>query len=163
METREWTYIDRIGWASGEWDSEPDKIQWQNETTELPCLIVRNHLGSLCGYVGIDNQHPLFGQHYDKPDVEVHGGLTFSDSCDAVSPEHGICHIPGEGEPDNVWWFGFDCNHCFDYAPGMYSGSQGARFPRLEGETYKNVAYVRAECSKLAAQLKAIKGGEGCK
>jgi hypothetical protein len=50
---------------AGEWDNEPDKIQWLDEDTGLDCLMVRNHFGSWCGYVGVTEGHPLFGVGYD--------------------------------------------------------------------------------------------------
>ena len=64
MEARSWTYLDRSQWSRGEWDDEPDKMQWSDGVTGLPCLIVRNDLGSLCGYVGVTEGHPLFAIDY---------------------------------------------------------------------------------------------------
>jgi hypothetical protein len=79
----------------------------------------------------------------------VHGGLTFSGACGHGDPAKGICHITGEGEPDTVWWFGFDCAHYGDSCPSHRSGmlSQGV---------YRDVAYVEREVASLAAQLKAL-------
>lgn len=34
------------------------------------------------GYVLIPEGHPLHGEHYDKIDVDVNGGLTFSELVD---------------------------------------------------------------------------------
>jgi len=64
MQTREWKWRDKTEWPRGVWDDEPDKIQWTDEATGRPCLIVRNQLGGLCGYVGIDKTHPLFEKPY---------------------------------------------------------------------------------------------------
>lgn len=41
--------------------------------------------------------------HRGLPCLAVHGGLTYSDRC-----HDDICHVPAPGEPDDVWWFGFD-------------------------------------------------------
>lgn len=135
-------------WPEGPWKGvEPDKIQYPDPATGLPCLIVRNRFGALCGYVGVAEGHPWFGKPYSDPavDVEVHGGLTFADSCDPDAPEqHGICHIPGPGEPDHVWWFGFDCAHYRDYTPGLSKG---------EWDVYRTVDYVKHENARLAEQL----------
>ena len=147
---REYTTIDKSSWPRGEWDSEPDKAQWVDEATGLPCLIVRNPgMGNLCGYVGVAPGHPLYEVEYDgaQDSTEVHGDLTFSSFCDdSASEERGICHKVEEGEEEKIWWFGFDCAHGFDVSPGN---------PYLRGEmsTYKNVAYVKAECRALAGQL----------
>jgi hypothetical protein len=37
-----WTTIDKSSWGNGPWQTEPDKAQWQDEETGLPCLAVRN-------------------------------------------------------------------------------------------------------------------------
>lgn len=155
MEQREYTTHDRSGWDSGPWDGEPDKVQFVDEATKLPCLAVRNHSGAWCGYVGVPPEHKHFGKGYNDVDYDVHGGLTFADKCQPSSDEsHGICHVPAPGEPDHVWWFGFDCNHCDDFAPGMHFRlkSLGHDF-RIPGEEYRTLDYVKAQCAKLAAQL----------
>ena len=67
MQTIEYKTVDKSNWERGEWDNEPDKKQWLDEATGLPCLIVRAPVtGSLCGYVGIAPEHPLFAIGYDK-------------------------------------------------------------------------------------------------
>lgn len=139
--------VDKAGWPHGPWNNEPDKIQWQDEATGLPCLIVRGPSGALCGYVGVPEGHPLHGRDYDDVDIDVHGGLSFASACQADTPEdHGVCHRPSPGEPDHVWWLGFDCAHAGDFCP---------RHDRLrfQGDEYRDVAYVRQECQSLARQL----------
>lgn len=146
MEYLEYKFADKSTWPRGEWDDEPDKVQWQDEKTGLPCLIVRGSSGSLCGYVGVADGHRHYGRDYSDCDVEVHGGLTFAEFC-AEDREHGICHIPGPGEPDKVWWLGFDCAHSGDIQPKhIYKFGDG--YAR-----YRNIDYVKGECSRLAAQL----------
>lgn len=130
---------DRSRWASGEWDSEPDKIQWLDLETNLPCLIVRNYNGALCGYVGVPETHKLFEKNYFDVDFfDVHGGLTYSAKCIGH-----ICHEVEENDDDNIWWFGFDYAHADDLIPHYQFGGQ-----------YRNIAYVRAEVLSLAKQLK---------
>jgi hypothetical protein len=151
MKTLEYTFIDKSSWPSGQWNNEPDKVQWQDQETGLPCLARRARNGIWCGYVGVAEGHPWFQQSYDDHcDLEVHGGLTFSDFCVADNKEHGICHIPDEGEPDHIWWFGFDCAHLGDLTPATLG-----RFPPIGDETYKTLDYVRGECANLARQLTA--------
>ena len=79
METREYTTINRtaLGWPDGPWNGEPDKVQWQDQQTGMPCLAVRHpESGHWCGYVGVDPDHPHFEQSYDDvsmADGEKHG------------------------------------------------------------------------------------------
>lgn len=163
METKEYRTFDKSEWGEGPWLTEPDKIQWQDEATGLPCLIVRNThcTGALCGYVGIAEGHPDFEKGYDHVDVEVHGGLTFASFCtDTDDESRHICHKPAPGEPDHVWWLGFDCSHSGDLSPAMEARHRNSVFgSTLYGggyeETYKPIAYVKAEVTQLAAQLLA--------
>lgn len=156
MLTVEWNILSKLGWGDGPWQREPDKKQWEDKETGYPCLIVRAPVtGALCGYVGIPKTHPAYGKHHDNIDVEVHGGLTYVDECD----EEGlICHTPDDGEPDNVWWCGFDCAHYQDYTPAMTSHLAGIGLVALNNntKTYKDISFVESECHKLAVQLKAM-------
>lgn len=81
MQAIEYRTVDKSEWLDGPWKYEPDKKQWRDEATGLPCLIVRGPSGSLCGYVGVPPTHPAYGKQYDDVSVEVHGGLTFADKC----------------------------------------------------------------------------------
>lgn len=203
MKTQEWKTVDKSTWGNGPWQDEPDKRQWKDEATGLPCLIVRGPSGALCGYVGVAEGHSHFGKDYDNAPVEVHGGLTFASKCADMSPaayakglervkttaeeakrhpkgdaaewlkewaphlgtyeawreqseKANICHIPGPGEPDHVWWFGFDCAHYQDTTPASDARSRtyGGNYER-DG-VYRDVAYVTAECTSLAKQLAAL-------
>ncbi len=142
-----WTTVDKSGWPErGAWDNEPDKAQWIDETTNLDCLIVRGPLGALCGYVGVPESHPYFEADWEKPDVSVHGGLTFADRCQPTDDEsRHICHS-GEVANKTVWWLGFDCAHAWDYSP---KGRLGRPFD----EVYRNFSYVKSEVESLAKQL----------
>lgn len=158
---KSWTNIDKSDWGPGPWQHEPDKAQWIDPATGLPCLMVRNHAGSLCGYVGVAEGHPLFGKGYDDADLSVHGGLTFADSCQESADEgHGVCHIPEPGQPDHVWWFGFDCSHCFDYSPALLPVLRRVGIRRTaaleRGQTYRDLAYLTQQCADLAEQLAAL-------
>lgn len=186
METIEYRTMDKSKWNRGPWDSEPDKKQWQDEATGLPCLIVRNRMGALCGYVGVPESHPLFkvddstvttvdpeavlraATEYRKGVIEdlygdelaarsmspssifdVHGGLTFAGLCHEGAEEcQGICHKPSPGEPEHVWWFGFDCAH---------SGDEMPAHPREWSDgMYRDFDYVTENCQSLARQLAAF-------
>jgi hypothetical protein len=165
IETKKWD-VDKSTWGEGPWQHEPDRLEWRH--AGLPCLARRGPMGQWCGYAAVSPGHPLHGVAYStehdavrelvdhfqlaayacSPDgiLNVHGGITYSDFC-----HDDICHVPAPGEPDNVFWFGFDTGHAFDYIPGM-----AARWPDKtlhRGEEYRTLAYVQAETNQLAEQL----------
>ena len=160
MKTKEYFTVDKTMWGLGAWTDEPDKIQYPDPDTGLPCLIVRNALGSLCGYVGVPEGHPCFGKNYDTEGtfgIEVHGGLTYAGPCDPSGDEAArICHTPAKGEPDHVWWLGYDCGHAWDISPSMESHG----FMSADDCTYKDVPFVKKNNALLAQQLKAMVTGK---
>lgn len=142
--------IDRSKWPRGPWDEEPeDRVEFEH--AGLPCLLRRSPgSGGWCGYAAVPPGHPLHGADYgDLGDIEVHGGLTYSDPCAGE-----ICHVPKPGEPDDVWWFGFDCAHAYDRTPGMEAAlaAMGGLGPDA---VYRTRAYAEAETRRLAEQLAA--------
>jgi thiol-disulfide isomerase/thioredoxin len=162
-EVRTWTFMDRAKWPNGEWDNEPDKVEWRDDATGYPCIARRGLSGSWCGYVAVPPGHELHGKDYNDVDVIVHGGLTYADVC-AEDIERGVCHKPLDGESDDVWWFGFDCAHCFDFMPALAWVQDEVRADAIRrgdkllaeyepDETYRNLEYVKYECTLLAAQL----------
>jgi hypothetical protein len=159
MERREYHNYDKShpDWAEGPWKDEPDKVQWQDSETGMACLIVRNQLGVLCGYVGVPGEHPWHGKDYNEVDVAVHGGLTFAGPCSHGPEEHAICHVPGEGEPDDVWWLGFDCGHLYDRTNIRIPKAlrDEGHFSWDEGRVYRDVSYVTEQVRRLAAQADA--------
>lgn len=160
--------MDRTDWGPGPWDGEPDKVSWTDEETGLPCIALRAHpeQGNWCGYVAVEPGHPLHGHDYSDTDLEVHGGLTFAAGCRDDEPvESSVCHIPEPGKSGEVWWFGFDCGHWNDIAPGMAAMLRklGAGMPvrELNGipfSMYRPLGYVKSECAHLARQLKEAEG-----
>ena len=54
------TFIDRSDWLPGPWDDEPDRVEWRDEATGLPCLLRRGSpfIGVWCGYVALPPDHP---------------------------------------------------------------------------------------------------------
>lgn len=138
----------RPSWGEGPWQSEPDRIEWRSD--DIVCLMNRvpTH-GAWCGYVGVPPGHPWHGKGYDEiealAETDVHGGLTYSNEC-----RGDICHVPAPGEPEHLWWAGFDCAHGLDLVPGHQSINRLF----LEGAdvgVYRDVAYVEGEVDKLAA------------
>ncbi len=56
------------------------------------------------GYVAIPADNKLFGKHYDNINVNIHGGLTFSEDAIIGQPE----------ETKGMWIVGFDTLHLGD-------------------------------------------------
>lgn len=158
METIEYhDVVDKSSWPDGPWAHEPDKRQWPTHTG-MPGLIVRGPSGALCGYVGVGTDHPFHGLDYDQcydrfefsPDV--HGGLTFYGACQTDQPEdHSVCHIPGPGESDDMWWLGFDCAHSGDETPAFHQYQMATVANRRD--KYRTLDYVVNEVEALARQL----------
>lgn len=161
-------------WGPGPWTAEPDKVQWADAGTGLPCLARRAFYGHWCGYVGLPPGHPLYGLDRDacavRPDpcarrdcahcpaalLDVHGGLTYSGACEPLEDEAlSLCHRPSPGEPDQVWWLGWDCAHADDYSPGLAALCRASGMEPTMMGTYRTLCYVQTECAQLARQLDA--------
>ena len=172
MQTIEYRTVDKSEWPNGAWSHEPDKKQWQDEATGLPCLVVRNRMGALCGYVGVAEGHPAHGKNWRDSGVdslEVHGGVTYGDHCQPGDEKESICHIPSIGEPDHVWWIGFDCSHFGDALPAektrLRKYMEAQEYARMFDKstdyanpngTYRDFGYVTRQCQCLARQLKEM-------
>ena len=158
----------RETWGNGEWEKEPDRVEWRKPGSAMPRLMVRNRHGAWCGYVGLPPGHPLHGrkawgtggtdeqkdERLDK--LEVHWGVTFANECGGE-----ICHAPQPGEPEHVWWIGFDTAHSGDFSPGLEATVTricGPRESRFAGSVYRDVGYVIREVESLAAQLEEVGG-----
>jgi hypothetical protein len=151
------TFVDRSRWPSGPWDGEPDRVDWVEPWSGYPCFVKRGPLGAWCGYVGVPPGHRHHGADYDDVPVDVHHGLTYAAPCepdDDRSHVERICHVPAPGEPDDVWWFGFDCAHYTDVVPGMVANG----FDWGPEAFYKTVDYARSSTAGLARQLAAEAG-----
>lgn len=159
---QKWTYPTHHPPGDGPWRDEPDKVQWIDEETDLDCLAKRGPTGAWCGYVGVPPGHPWHGKDYDDLyDIQVHGGLTYANSCDEeIEDGWGICHIPEPGRPADVWWLGFDCAHYMDFCPRydqMPTGDGKTLGDVLKPMTvYRDLAYVVAQTILLATQVKAV-------
>jgi len=90
------------------------------------------------GYVAVPPSHPLWGVHYDNvDDIDVHGGLTYSEMNDIPGLFVGRPEIPR-----NYWVFGFDTKHWYDTEE---------KWPKEA---------VEAETKRLFCQLMEIEIGE---
>lgn len=154
-------------WPAGPWNYEPDKIVWVDEDTNLDCMVVRNHLGAYCGYVGLPESHPWFGFDYGQcmtdcgktwcnhsleGALDVHGGITYTAPC---QEDGDICHTPRKGRPHDVWWVGFDCAHGGDFIPGLELARSVTRLEssgNFPGEVYRDLGFVVSQVKSLAEQ-----------
>lgn len=153
---------DRSQWLKGPWqDEDLDKVAWTDLDTDLDCLVVRNHFGVWCGYVGVPPGHPWYEVGYDScvktPPcmetfcdhvirIDVHGGLTFAGGSTGGLLETSISRILPPGRPD-PWWLGFDCSHAFDIVPGLT-----IVVTLYPGQTYKDFNFATDEVTGLAQQ-----------
>lgn len=170
--------VNRAGWSHGQWSSEPDVVTWVDEATGMHCAILRMYFnGALNGYVAVPRGSFLDGKSYSEKITPPPGFLERPVSvdedigvipmfCAAVDEKDGTwalellarCHgglTYANRSDDGVWWFGFDTSHAGDRAP--YS-----RLEAWRDGVYRNLAYVKAQCAKLAGDLAAInKAAEG--
>ncbi len=139
--------VDKSSFPRGEWHGEHDRVEWRHN--DLPCLMLRNpRSGVWCGYVGLSDGHPLHGKDFgdDACDaLEAPGGITYSEECAG-----NICHNAHPGEPEHVWWLGFDCNHAWDVEP-----RDPVRY--WNDSSYKREDWVKARTEELAEQLSALR------
>jgi hypothetical protein len=172
MTTEEYK-VDKSTWGAGEWQNEPDRVDFGH--AGFACLALRHpEHGHFCGYVAVPREHPRYGRPHDElGDLEFHHGINYAAPCD----EGGlVCHVPAPGMPSDVWWIGGDFGHWQDVCPGRDARlreviGQGraagladvvAPFARLLEDdfprsTYRNLAYVRREIESLAEQLRAMR------
>lgn len=160
-------------WGRGPWVDEPDHVEWRHNG--VPCIAHRHPTsGHWCGYAAVEPGHPWDaranpvetdygdGAVFSDPgyrgaqnEARVHWGITYGDVCNAAP---GVCHVPEPGEPDDVYWLGFDCAHCDDYSPSNHATMLKA-FRRPPHQTYRDLEYVKAETNSLADQIVARRNG----
>lgn len=148
--------LDKLAWGPGPWLDEPDKTVWVDDSTDLDCMMRRGGGGAWCGYVGVPETHPMFGLGEEDCDLDVHGCISFTGSCDDEGPvESAICHVPLPGRPAKVWWFGFDCGHHRDARPADRRFDDIAYSVMNQEAVYRDASYVESEVERLARQLAA--------
>ena len=139
-------------------------------------------MGHLRGYTAVPPGHPFHSlPRHATPlrGLDVHGTVTYAaasiDRAIELPENRGLTlncwcgHEPAPDEPDDLWWLGFECGHDFDLQPGneatlhsltpvlfdqinAFRGRAG-RLHRL----YRDLAFVRTEVTRLAAQLDEVR------
>ena len=138
-------WLNRDNWGEGEWQNEPDTDQFLYRYHD--CLVLRNDVGALCGYVRV----PKNSRWTDFSTIQVHGNITYSSL-----------------NEDGDRWIGFDCCGHADFVPGIeteknyFSDSLKAReeeMRRMIGDplrikkVYRNMDYVINQCMDVVDQL----------
>jgi hypothetical protein len=145
--------------AHGPWRHEADKLAWVDPATGLHCVILRASPGGhLCGYVGVDIGHAMFGwAHTEIPTglgIGVHGGLDYSDVSDDQSDEAvAVRQIDVDGIDDPRWWFGFACDKRGDLVP---DAAAALAKPDAMPSVYRDERFVTDQCTSLARRLALI-------
>ena len=121
------------------WENEPVEPQTGTSPEGLPWCLMRGPRGAWNGYVGVPPGHPAFKfSELVEERAEVHGGVTYGYLATANK------------DPNEFFWFGFDCAHGYDIAPGTYS-------PIIPSAEYRTLEFALAETLSLAKQLHEFK------
>ena len=76
--------------------------------------------GTHNGYVILDRNHPISGMYYsdidEKYDIEVHGGITFSNRLSTFKHSTDFSETPELLDYQDYWVLGFDTQHAGDNA-----------------------------------------------
>ena len=91
-------------------------------------------------YIEIPRGNNLFKKHYNGIDLNVHGGLTYSDS---------VLFISENEKANGEWFIGWDYAHYDDYMP-YYDELQKALFQQLKKWTTEE---IKQECENAIDEL----------
>ncbi len=151
---------------------------------DLRCVVMMSSMGHRCGYVGINELHPLYSVNYsDSPDIlkdkleelknsEIGKRGAISLFCwdgESVSPSilfdvHGGITFSDGGKESkypvesDLWWFGYDCAHCGD-AKDLSVVNDTIKEIELKyptGGTLRTLEYCVSECESLAEQIHVL-------
>lgn len=142
------SYLDKSQWGEGEWRQEPDYLFWIEESSNLPCAIVRTPIyGSLCGYVGVPSGHPYYRMEYGGLNLKTCPELSYSDF---LSPVFQIEWQSGILENYlNCWFLGFHGKLTIDLTPGLKKFLPDAILPGA----YRNLGEVFRQAEAMAKEL----------
>ena len=124
---------------------EPGKIYEDSMENGVRYLIMRGP-SSINAYMGVPQNHPLWGFDYDSIPLDVHGGLTYASE--------------GKGHwPAGWWWYGWDYAHAGDdvfyyldgKTPAILRGEQWT-VEKIRGEIW-NVTYDFSKLMRLAERI----------
>jgi len=139
-------------------------IEGGGEYKGYPYLITFTGTAHRCGYVAIDEGHPLYGKDLmqnsapEPFDLCVHGGITFHEKgthvLERLFPDQPHC---------NDEWIGFDAAHAWDGKDwekhAKYFGEE--KMKKLSSyftffdrdETIRTYSYIEQQCKNLIDQI----------
>ena len=95
-------------------------------------------------YIEIPKGHKFYKKHYDRIDLNVHGGLTYSDS-------------ELMGIKSNSWFIGWDYAHAGDYM-GFYTDEMFLDCPSLLSEKQWTTEEIIKDCENAIDQITEMEG-----
>lgn len=114
-----------------EWNYKKFTYKWYE------CRIIRHSKGIdffwLCWYVQLTEKDKYYWENYDTIPYKVHWWLTYWDFSLNSYPEEGF-------------WIGFDCQHCWDLFTAYM-------FDKNYEQVYRDMEYVENELKKLVDQI----------
>lgn len=146
--------MDKTDWDEGVWKNEPDAAYWICAETQYPCALRRNLYGAWNGYVGIDEDHPLFrvenGESCEEfKYIDIHGGVLSTD----FNLVDDILFAP----PKKLWWISFAAISDMDLFPEMNIPPEKKapkRKKRLNKDmSYKDFDFMKGQVELLSEQL----------
>jgi hypothetical protein len=129
------------------WDGEPDLVLGTYRGYSYAIIRIQGS-GSLNGYINIPEGHCYYIRSASDCDLNVHGGITYSENVLGGPHSTFLIYIP---ELTGCWWIGFDTAHFNDYVPGALSLYKG---------TYRDVIFMLGEIEGLIGQLIDLDGGK---
>ena len=95
---------------------------FRNYTTGLISVQYNDNFGWGMGYVLLPPNHPFYGINYNDINIDVHGGLTYSNYFDSTRflkwtnnrKVVGDITLDNFKKFNNYWMIGFDTNHYGD-------------------------------------------------
>lgn len=161
---------------SRKWTVEKDWIT----DAGLRAVVLMGDRGTRCGYVGVANDHPLYGCEYSdaapclvfpsEEEIGKRGIVAVWASQgearpDAVFDVHGgLTYSGGQADypaqSEGLWWFGYDCAHAWDAASPEYLAEMREQYPGQDymwrvsdDQVHRSLAYCVTECESLAKQM----------
>lgn len=124
-------------------------IETRFEYKGFSCVVMFMPFGChRCGYVGISNNHPLYGKGWRKLEdmIDCHGGVTYCED-----------HLFGQDDK-NTWWIGFDCAHAGDGR----DFESGKKYFADDPEKLKEIIKLQELDKKFFPQGELIRTKEYC-
>lgn len=145
---------------------------WITNSGLRAVILLVNKGSHHCGYVEINEGHPLFKKNYSEnccpqlPEETEIGNrgiiplMCMDKDQEMLSPDcyfnvHGGITFAGDFKHESDgWWFGYDCAHCGDETRSAHS-------MKFNGDIWRDEEYCTTECESLAEQLAGL-SNENC-